>query len=146
MDHCVFSTLGLTAKLIKKIVLSYDIVCSWSVHFFERLEEIYGDLYQLGDDVEIVFVIPKFHIEAHGEDCKCAFNLNFTRGAARTCGEGIEAGWADMNLIGVFTREMSAAHRHEVIEDFMQAINFRKIKTMGTSSRRLRLLIRSNVS
>lgn len=132
MDFCLFGMLGRTAKMLRKIVFSYDIVCSWSVHFFSRLEEMYGDIYALPDDYEFTFVVPKFHLEAHGEDCKCAFNLNYTKGVARTCGEGIEAGWADMNLIGVFTREMSAGHRHEIIEDFMSAINFRKIKTMGS--------------
>ncbi|KZV60139.1 hypothetical protein PENSPDRAFT_540919, partial [Peniophora sp. CONT] len=130
MDYCIFGMLGRTAKTLRKIVFSYDIVCSWSVHFFQRLEDLYGDIYKLPDDHEFTFVVPKFHLEAHGEDCKCAFNLNYTKGVARTCGEGIEAGWADMNLIGVFTREMSAGHRHEIIEDFMSAINFRKIKTM----------------
>ena len=134
MDYCLFGMLGLTAKNLKRLLFSYDIACSWSVGLLERLEKIHGDLYKLPDDAHITFVVPKFHLEAHGEACKCAFNLNHTTGAARTCGEGIEAGWADMNLIGVFTREMSGAHRHEIIEDFMSAINFRKIKTMGMFS------------
>ena len=132
MVYCLFGMLGKTAKRLKNFVFSYDIACSWSVHLLERLEEKYGDLYKLEDDVKITFVVPKFHLEAHGEACKCAFNLNHTTGVGRTCGEGIEAGWADMNLIGVFTREMSSGHRHEVIEDFMSAINFRKIKTFGS--------------
>lgn len=131
MDHCVFKMLGRTAQGLKRLMLSYDIACSWCVHFWERLDELYGDVYSLDPDAEITFVVPKFHLEAHGEDCKARFNLNSTKGAARTCGEGIEAGWADMNTIGVFTREMSTSHRHECIEDFMQAINFRKITTMG---------------
>ena len=98
----------------------------------ERLENTYKDIYQLLDDAVITFAIPKFHIEAHGEDCKCAFNLNHLLGAARTCGKGIEMGWAEMNLVGVFTCKMGLAHRHKVLEDFMQAINFRKIQNMGT--------------
>lgn len=132
MDYCVFKMLGKTAHHLKRLLLSYDISCSWSVGFYERLEELYGNLFDLDPDMEIVFVVPKFHLGAHGDDCKGRFNLNFTCGAGRTCGEGVEAGWADMNAIGVFTREQSAAHRREVIEDFMQAINFRKIRTMGT--------------
>ncbi|KZV60704.1 hypothetical protein PENSPDRAFT_694042 [Peniophora sp. CONT] len=133
MDYAVFKMLGITARDIKTLYLSYDIVCEWCVNFFVRLRQFYPDLYELPDDFLLHFVIPKFHIEAHGEVCKAAFNLNHTVGAARTCGEGIEAGWADMNAAGVFTREMSAAHRQEVIDDFMQAINWRKIKTMSTS-------------
>jgi hypothetical protein len=140
MDYCVFSTLGATANGIKSITLSYDIACLWSVHFWKRLGQTYDELYKLLDDATITFAVLKFHLEAHGKDCKSRFNLNFTKGAARTCGEGIEAGWADMNAIGVFTHEHSATHRHEVIEDFMQAINFCKIKTMGA----LNLLFYSN--
>jgi hypothetical protein len=131
MDYCVFTMLGLTARSIKKLLFTYDIACQWSVHLLERLEDTYTNIYQLPDDATITFAIPKFHLEAHGEDCKCAFNLNHLAGVGRTYGEGIESGWADMNLVSIFTREMGSAHRHEVIEDFMQAINFRKVKMMG---------------
>jgi hypothetical protein len=145
MDYCVFSMLGITARSLKNLLFSYDIACEWSVNLMKRLEEMYHDIYRFPDNAVITFAIPKFHIEAHGEDCKCAFNLNHLAGAARTCGEGIEAGWADMNPIGVFTREMSLAHRHEVIEDFMQAINFRKVKTMGKLSYVLKSVVNASV-
>jgi hypothetical protein len=52
-------------------------------------------------------------------------------GAARTCGEGIEAGWADTNPAALSTRKMSLTYRHEVLDDLFGAINWRKIKTMG---------------
>ena len=132
MDWAVFSMLGATAKGLKTLTFSYDICCSWSVNFWQRLENIYGDVYQVPDDLQVTFIIPKFHLEAHGEDCKCSFNLNHTIGAARTCGEGIEAGWADTNPAALSTREMSLTYRHEVLDDLFGAINWRKIKTMGT--------------
>ena len=128
----VFSMLAKIAKRIKFILITYDIVCAWAVNLIKRYEAMYGDVFDLADDVEMSFAVPKFHLEAHGEDCKCAFNLNNTVGAGRTCGEGIEAGWADTNACALSTREMSAAHRHEVLEDFFQSINFRKIINMGT--------------
>ena len=132
MDYGVFSALRITAQGLKRFLFSYDISCSWSVNFRQRLRDHYATFNALPDDAVLTFVVPKFHLEAHGEDCKCAFNLNHTRGAGRTCGEGIEAGWADMNAAGLFTREMGLAHRHEVLDDFMQAINWRKIRCMGT--------------
>ena len=131
MDWAVFSMLGTTAKDLKTLTFSYDICCAWSVHFWERLEKVYGDIYQVPEDLQISFVIPKFHLEAHGEDCKASFNLNHTTGAARTCGEGIETGWADTNSAALSTREMSVTCRHEVLDDLFGAINWRKIKTMG---------------
>jgi hypothetical protein len=73
MDWAVFSMLGATAKGLKTLTFSYDICCSWSVNFWQRLENIYGDVYQVPDDLQVTFVIPKFHLEAHGEDCKGLF-------------------------------------------------------------------------
>lgn len=131
MDWAVFSMLGATAKDVKTLTFSYDICCAWSVNFRQRLEDIYGDIYQIPDDLQITFVIPKFQLEAHGEECKSSFNLNYTTGAARTCGEGVETGWADTNPAALSTREMSITHRHEVLDDLFRAINWRKIKTMG---------------
>ncbi|KZV59287.1 hypothetical protein PENSPDRAFT_595729 [Peniophora sp. CONT] len=133
MDYGVFSSLRITAKGLKRFLFSYDIACSWSVNFRQRLRDHYAEFAALPDDAVLTFVVPKFHLEAHGEDCKCAFNLNHTRGAGRTCGEGVETGWADMNAAGLFTREMGLAHRHEVLDDFMQAINWRKILITGSS-------------
>ena len=130
MDYVVFNMLAMTAREVKDILLSYDIVCAWSVNFFNRLDNIYGDIYKLPDDACLTFVIPKFHLEAHGEHCKCAFNLNHTYGAGWTCGEGIEANWADLNLIALSICEMSLTHWHKVINDFLQAINYRKTKSL----------------
>lgn len=131
MDWAVFSMLGATAKDIKTLTFSYDICCAWSVHFWQRLKDLYDNIYQIPKDLQITFVIPKFHLEAHGEDCKASFNLNHTTGAARTCGEGIETGWADTNPAALSTREMSLTYRREVLDDLFGAINWRKIKTMG---------------
>lgn len=131
MDYAIVNMLATTARGIKTFTFSYDIVCAWSVHLVERLESVYGDLYQLPEDADLTFVIPKFHLEAHGENCKCAFNLNHTVGVGRTCGEGVEAGWADTNPTALSTREMGLEHRHEVLDDFFGSINMRKIASMG---------------
>jgi len=132
MDYAVFNMLAAMAQKVRDLVLSYDIVCAWSANFFKRLDNIYGDIYKLPDDAHLTFVIPKFHLEAHGMRCKCKFNLSSMDGAARTCGEGIEANWADLNPIAPSVREMSPTHRHEVIDDFLQAINYRKTKSLCT--------------
>ena len=131
MDYAVFSMLRATAKDVKTLTFSYNICCAWSVNFWQRLKDFYGNIYQIPKDLQVTFVIPKFHLEAHGEDCKAAFSLNNTTGAARTCGEGIETGWADTNPAALSTREMSLTYRHEVLDDLFGAINWRKIKTMG---------------
>ena len=131
MDWAVFSMLGATAKNLKTLTFSYNICCSWSVHFWEQLEKIYSDVYQILEDLQITFVIPKFHLEAHSKDCKASFNLNHTIGARWTCGKVIEAGWADTNPAALSTWEMSLTYRHEVLDDLFEAINWWKIKMMG---------------
>jgi hypothetical protein len=116
--------LGAMAKDVKTLTFSYNICYAWSVNFLKWLENIYGNIYQMPDDSQFTFVIPKFHLEAHGEDCKCTFNLNHMVGVAWTCGEVIEAGWADTNPVALSTREMGLTYRHEVLDDLFGAINW----------------------
>ncbi|KAI0059388.1 hypothetical protein BV25DRAFT_1785942, partial [Artomyces pyxidatus] len=130
MDYVVLSTISLTAPKIRDFFLSYDISCQWSQNFWNRMDRYPGK--ELDPDEKTVkFVIPKFHLQAHGEPCQINYSLNYTEGVGRTCGEGIEAGWADTNGAALSTREMSASFRHEALDDFFGAINWRKIVTLG---------------
>jgi hypothetical protein len=131
MDYAMFHVLASTAKDLKSLLLTYDIACLWSVHFMQQLKDKYGDIFKLDNDVDITFAIPKSHIPAHGLDCQCAFNLNYLHGAARTCSEGIETGWAELNAAAPSTREMSWEHCHEVLNSLFGVINFCKLRTMG---------------
>lgn len=143
MDWAVFSMLGMTAKDLKTLTFSYNICCAWSVNFWQRLKKIYSDVYQLPDDLRVNFVIPKFHLEVHGEECKCSFNLNHTARATWTCGEGIEVGWADTNPAALSTCEMSLTYCHKILNDLFGAINWWKIRTMGAFSQMHSVLLSS---
>ncbi len=104
MDY-IFASAARNAKG-SCMVISYDIACQWYRNVFARCEnlpeEVAFDLWLR----EIEFVIPKFHIAAHGPDCQCRFSLNFRRFMGRTDGENIERGWAWMNPASLSTREM----------------------------------------
>ncbi|KAI0064330.1 hypothetical protein BV25DRAFT_1790798, partial [Artomyces pyxidatus] len=133
MDYVVLSSLGATAAQLKTFFFSYDISCQWSKNFYKRLKNFPSKMWLKSDDVDVKFVIPKFHLQAHGEPCQIAYSLNYTEGVGRTCGEGIEAGWADTNGAALSTREMGASFRREALDDFFGAINWRKTVTMGTA-------------
>jgi hypothetical protein len=131
MDYALYKMLELTAPNIQNFVLSYDIACQWSANIHKRLKN-YGTKIKLaGKNIRTRFVVPKFHLHAHGQKCQENYSLNFTPGAGRTCGEGIEAGWADCNGAALATREMSRAGRQEALDDIFGAINWRKYLSLG---------------
>ena len=49
-------------------------------------------------------------------------------------GEGPERNWAQLNTLATATREMGMGYRHEVLEDHMNDINFKKMATLRTFS------------
>ncbi|KAI0054664.1 hypothetical protein BV25DRAFT_1816736 [Artomyces pyxidatus] len=133
MDYIVLSSLTHTrgASELNTFFFSYDISCQWNVNFYRRLAERFPDHALMNDGKTVTFLIPKFHLLAHGQSCQLNFSLNYTEGVARTCGEGIEAGWADTNGAALSTREMSPGFRHEALDDLFGAINWRKFVSMG---------------
>ncbi|KAI0057515.1 hypothetical protein BV25DRAFT_1812302 [Artomyces pyxidatus] len=133
MDYVVLSSLTHTrgANDLNTFFFSYDISCQWNVNFYRRLAERFPDHALMNTGKTVTFLIPKFHLLAHGQSCQLNFSLNYTEGVARTCGEGIEAGWADTNGAALSTREMSPGFRHEALDDLFGAINWRKTVTMG---------------
>jgi hypothetical protein len=131
MDYALFKMLELTAPDIQTLVLSYDIACQWSVNIHDRLKK-YGTTVRLhGKNLKTRFAIPKFHLRAHGRKCREEFSLNFTPGVGRTCGKGIEAGWADCNGAALATREMGKCARREALDDVFGSINWQKYLSLG---------------
>jgi hypothetical protein len=131
MDYILFKTIEMTAPDITNLVLSYDIACQWSANLQKRLQNYNTPVKLCGRNLRVRFVVPKFHICAHGRKCQENYSLNFTPGVGRTCGEGIEAGWADCNGAALSTRESSMSGRREALDDLFGAINWRKTISMG---------------
>lgn len=77
------------------------------------------------------FVIPKFHIGAHGATCQSRFSLNFRPYMGRTDGENIERGWAWMNPASLSTREMGPGYRHDTLDDQWSFWNWRIFVKFG---------------
>ncbi|KAI0067061.1 hypothetical protein BV25DRAFT_1912397 [Artomyces pyxidatus] len=136
MDYILLSAIAQTAADMKKMVLTYDIACQFSKNFHRRMAQFPVEFQIDVSQTDITFLIPKFHLLAHGTPCQVSYSLNFTEGVGRTCGEGIEAGWADTNGASLSTREMSGEGRHEALDDFFGAINWRKTVGLGNQLHR----------
>ncbi|KAJ7792510.1 hypothetical protein B0H14DRAFT_3499173 [Mycena olivaceomarginata] len=74
------------------------------------------------------FVIPKLHIYGHKLLCQLNYSLNYTPGAARTDGEGIERPWANIGPVATSTREMGPGSRHDTLNDHWSHWNWLKLR------------------
>ena len=114
------------------LVISYDIACQWHRNFKARSIALPSELDFDYNQHEFEFVIPKFHIPAHGSSCQSRFSLNYRRHMGRTDGENIERGWAWMNPASLSTREMGPGARHDTLDDQWASWNFRLLTRLGT--------------
>lgn len=122
MDYLFFSSLK-DANFIR-LISSYDIVCQWHVHLWERMMAF-------PEYLHVTFLVPKFHLPAHVALCQTAFSFNLTRGVGRTDGEAPERGWSDINPLSSQTKMMGPASRRETIDDHFNDWNHKKVIGFG---------------
>ncbi|OCH83779.1 hypothetical protein OBBRIDRAFT_815708 [Obba rivulosa] len=70
--------------------------------------------------------IGKFHLPAHIPSCCYKFSYHYLPGVGITDGEAPERIWPAINALATRTREMSAGHRHDVINDYHSDHNVRR--------------------
>lgn len=130
MDYLFFSSLKDSAIL--SLVVSYDIVCQWSVNLWDRMNT-YPHYMKLDHEgrMTIVFLIPKFHLPAHILPCHHRYSFNYTIWVARTDGEAPERGWAHINPVATSTREMGPGSRRDTLDDHFGDWNWKKVVAMG---------------
>jgi hypothetical protein len=87
--------------------------------------------------LEIIGAVGKWHLAAHIPECFPKFTLNFVEGAGEVDGEIMETLWSRLDEIAGFTQAMSIAHAQEVIDDYMNDSNWRKLIRMGRSPQRM---------
>ena len=141
MDYIFWSSLK--GNVAKRVVVSYDITCSWHknlmsrcaslpLHLFEQQNPAFPTMpLRSVDTILFNFVILKFHISAHGEDCQDKFSLNYHTNMAHTDGENIERGWAWMNPASLSTREMGPGAHHDTLDDQWGYWNWRILIQLG---------------
>ncbi|KAH9015061.1 hypothetical protein EDB85DRAFT_1898928 [Lactarius pseudohatsudake] len=111
MDYSIFKALNFNMEGIEAALISYDVMCQWSVHMMERVN---GSNYlKLPDNLEL------------------RYSPSFIEGGRQIDGETIETLWAPLNEISRSTRGMSTSHRREVIDDHMNDSNWKKLIDIG---------------
>ncbi|KAI0649157.1 hypothetical protein C8Q79DRAFT_999013 [Trametes meyenii] len=95
------------------IMGAYDIHCQYVKNLRSRLEKTFGVVL---DDLDSI-------VSAELPDLVAAHSLHFLPGAAMTDGEPLERIWAITNAIAHRTKEMSAGHRHDVLNAHYSDLN-----------------------
>jgi Kyakuja-Dileera-Zisupton transposase len=129
IDYSVCQALRQIVGIDQALVV-YDICCQWSLHFKQRVDA--GTFLSLRDTLELIPSIGKFHLGAHVPECFALFSLNFVKGSAQLDGEILETLWSSLNKVASSTRSMSKAHRQEVLDDYMNDSNWKKMVRSGT--------------
>lgn len=81
--------------------------------------------------MEITPAVGKWHLAAHISECFYKFSLNFIQGAGQVDGEIMETLWSVLDEVAGLTQGMSVAHRQEVLDDYMNDSNWKKVTRIG---------------
>jgi hypothetical protein len=109
----------------------YDVCCQWVVHFKERVAQ--GEFLSLWQHFKLTPAIGKFHLGGHIKECFHKFSLNFIKGTGQIDGEIMETLWFILDKVSGITRSMLWAHRQEILDDYMDDGNFKKLVRSGES-------------
>ncbi|KAL1739019.1 hypothetical protein HDZ31DRAFT_50063, partial [Schizophyllum fasciatum] len=119
-----------------RFILSYDICCQYSKNLVDRMANMPEGLRRKLDASRMRFVIPKLHIHGHKLECQLAYNFNYTLGAARTDGEGVERPWSQLGPLGTALRAMGPGSAADMLNDHIGFMNFVKQVGLGRLLRR----------
>ncbi|KAK7046356.1 CxC2 domain-containing protein [Favolaschia claudopus] len=132
MDYMLWKSLEGYDELML-IVLSYDIVCQWSINLWPRLLSYNTEFHRRAGTGyrRWMFLVPKFHLPAHIEECNIRYSFNLTPYVGQTDGEAPERGWANVNPLATSTKEMGPGARRDTLDDHFNDWNHKKIIALG---------------
>ncbi|KAK6988879.1 CxC2 domain-containing protein [Favolaschia claudopus] len=132
MDYLLWKSLEYYDDILQ-LFISYDIVCQWHKNVWIRLAQYNPELRQRGVRRFYTWLIPKFHLPAHIEDCNVLFSFNLTPFVGQTDGEAPERGWAHINGIATSTKEMGPGARRDALDNAFNDWNHKKVIGLGKS-------------
>ncbi|KAK7055702.1 CxC2 domain-containing protein [Favolaschia claudopus] len=132
MDYMLWQSLQYYDDILQ-LFISYDIVCQWFKNVWIRLAKYSPELQERGVRRFYTWLIPKFHLPAHIEDCNVLFSFNLTPFVGQTDGEAPERGWAHINGLATSTKEMGPGARRDTLDDAFNDWNHKKIIGLGKS-------------
>ncbi|KAH9855776.1 hypothetical protein C2E23DRAFT_866429 [Lenzites betulinus] len=121
---------------LRLLVGTYDIHCQYIRHLRKRLREQFGEVIEELDSIQsselpaIVAGVGKYHLAMHKGECRHRHSLHYLPGSCMTDGEMLERIWAVMNTVARRTKEMSAGHRQDVLNDHYSDQNVRRVHSM----------------
>ncbi|KAI0063770.1 hypothetical protein BV25DRAFT_1767553, partial [Artomyces pyxidatus] len=118
-------------------VSGYDINCQYRINLDKRLAAFEKATKGMASVANKKFpptiaCVGKFHLPAHKPACQFKFSYIYHRWVGRTDGEAPERLWAVLNPLGTSTREMTAGHRHDRINDHHSDMNVRRVHGLAT--------------
>jgi Kyakuja-Dileera-Zisupton transposase len=133
MDVAMCSVIasGLASEILNFIV-SYNIACKYSIHFLTRTTEGVDCLLPPNFNLLafITWLIGKFHLAGHQEDCVKRYSFNYTPGVGRMSGELVETIWACFNWLKYQTQQMAEGSWRDMLSDVMNFWNWEKTITL----------------
>ncbi|KAF7295802.1 CxC2 domain-containing protein [Mycena chlorophos] len=130
MDFMFFRSLEGTELVY--FFVSYDIACQWHINIWDRMSSYNNELLSIDNKTKyFVFLVPKFHLPAHIEECNMRFSFNLTRNVGMTDGEAPERGWSAANPLAGSTMNMGPGSRRDALDDFFNDQNHKKIISLG---------------
>jgi hypothetical protein len=128
MDFSLLKAIFLThVDAEQGLLLYYDIVCQYIVHFLQRIGHL------LPEGLQVDASIGLFHVHAHKEDCFFRYASTFIPGAGIVAGEILESLWSTLNSISPSARTATIPHRAELLDDHATDSNHKKMLGIVTS-------------
>ncbi|KAF8834862.1 hypothetical protein BDN67DRAFT_992573 [Paxillus ammoniavirescens] len=122
MDYVFLSTVRSTG--LKTLKVSYDIACQWHKNLQARMATLPEDFWVNFEEMDITFLVPKFHLPAHIAACQPLFSFNWIPGVP-------ERGWANINPVASSTKEMEPGHHRDTLNDHFGDWNWKKVTGLG---------------
>ena len=119
--------------VILTIVASYNISCQFFTNFWFRLPALSPHLQTTLPRNCLIPKILKAYLETHEKNCHSVYSFNYTQGAGRTDGEGIERCWSHLNGSASSNKEMTPSAHQETMDDFCGHHNWLKTVNLGIS-------------
>ena len=130
MDYIFVNAINY-GKLTPIVMLIYDIVCKFIIHFRDRRMEV-PEFLSIPDGLKIKQAIGLFHVHGHIKQCFARYAPTFIRGSGMLAGEIIETLWSSLNHTASSARTMSWYHRQEYLDNHMGDSNWKKLTGMGS--------------
>lgn len=138
MDYVAAQMMRHNRKLISMIqvmLLSYDIMCQWLIHWEEQFNATHNSLGKHHHrNMILLKAIGSWHVHGHKAVCLARYGFQWIAGAGQMDGELVETLWSYLNGLSRTARAMTKAHREECLNEGLNAWNMKKILNTGASA------------